>query len=96
VTRPNVTCCGICSASLVTVAARSRPSFAVRWGTQRARRMILSMRTIGTRVVQGRSGKSVSRINLVRYGRRQSGCCTLVLHADDGRVTAWAHGSGGW
>jgi len=45
VTRLNVSCCGICSALLVTVTARSRPSFAVCWGTRGARRMILSMRT---------------------------------------------------
>ena len=36
VTRPNVLCCWIYSAFLVTVAARSRPSFAVRKGTRGA------------------------------------------------------------
>lgn len=53
------------------------------------------MRTTGAKVVQVRSGKSVGRIDLAEYGRRRSGCCTLVLHAGDGRVTAWAQGSGG-
>jgi hypothetical protein len=37
VTRKNVFCRLICSASLLTVAARTRPSFAVRWGTRGAR-----------------------------------------------------------
>jgi SAM-dependent methyltransferase len=43
VTRPNVTACRTCSAPLVAVAARSRPSFTLRWGTQRARRVTLSV-----------------------------------------------------
>ena len=47
VARLNVFCCWICSAPQVTVAARSRPSFAVCWGTRSARHMILSMRTPG-------------------------------------------------
>ena len=53
------------------------------------------MRTTGGRAVRGRYGKSVGRIHLARYGRRRSGCCTLVLHAGYVRSTAWAHDSGG-
>jgi hypothetical protein len=45
VTRPNVSRCWICSTLLVTVAACSRPSFAVRWGTRGARGMIFTART---------------------------------------------------
>ena len=41
VTRPNVLCCWICSALLMTVDARSRPSFAVHWGTRGARHVML-------------------------------------------------------
>jgi hypothetical protein len=48
VIRPNVFCCWICSALLVTAAARSRPSVAVRWGTRGARHMMLSMRVVIT------------------------------------------------
>src|SRR5262249_18497362 len=45
VTRPNVIGCLICSTPPVAAAARLRPLFAVRWGTRRARRVILSMRS---------------------------------------------------
>jgi hypothetical protein len=48
VTRPNVFCCWICSGLLVTEAARSRPSFAVRWGTRGARHMILSVTVVAS------------------------------------------------
>jgi len=41
VTRPNAFCRWTCPALLVTVAASSRPSFAVRWDTRGARHMIL-------------------------------------------------------
>jgi len=58
VTRPNVLHYWICSAPQVTVAARRRPPFAVRWGTRGARRMILSMRTLGGEVIGGRWGRS--------------------------------------
>lgn len=55
------------------------------------------MRTTGGRVVPGRSGKSVDRIDLARYSRRRSGCCTVVLHAGDvcGTAKTQTHGSGG-
>src|SRR5262245_43144050 len=58
VTRPNILHYWICSAPQVTVAARRRPPFAVRWGTRGARRMILSMRTLGGEVIGGRWGRS--------------------------------------
>jgi hypothetical protein len=80
VTRPNVTCYWTCSTAFVAAVARSRPLFAVRWGTRGARRMILSVRTIGGEAVGGRSGKSDGHTGLDGYGRRRSGCCTLVLH----------------
>jgi hypothetical protein len=75
VARPNASRYWFCSALPLPVAARSRPSFAVRWGTQGARRMILSMRATSARVVQGRSGNSVSRIDLALKAAGQAAAC---------------------
>jgi len=57
-----------------------------------------SMRTTGGQVVRGRSGKSNGRIGLDGYGRRRSGCCTLVLHLGGLSLRCQqvqTHGSGG-
>jgi hypothetical protein len=48
--------------------------------TRRGPATIPSMRTIGTVVRYGRSGKCPRRVDPSRAASRQPGCCTLVLH----------------
>jgi hypothetical protein len=63
VTRHNVSHRWICVAFLVTVAARSRPSFAVRWGTRSARHMIISIRATG-RANGSAGGESIGLLKI--------------------------------
>jgi hypothetical protein len=91
VTRPDASRCWICSALLVTVAARSRPSFAVRWGTRGARRMILSVRTTGSAVGEGhgyRPTHAVSR-QARAAARFRSSVLLLASLLDTGRPSTF-------
>jgi len=66
----NAFCRWTCSALLVTVAARSRPSFAVRWDTRGARHMILSITAFGIRATPSPRAIARRATRLWSYARQ--------------------------
>ena len=81
VTRPNACRGSIRSAYLVAAVARSRPLLAPRWGTWGARRIVPSMRTIGSQVGDGRIRRARGHPRFVAVAGQQRRCCIVVLHA---------------
>jgi hypothetical protein len=93
VTRLNVSRRWICSASLVTVTARSRPSFSACWGTRRVRPMILSVRLangIGLFVPKPSTGRGCQQRCTSGLGQTVRGC-SLASTADGGDCHSLGH-----